>query len=393
MAYRSNDYSAFHVPLSQHLFSGLLHGTRGLRNLLSNLESHVLREQLDKIELRRPIYIAGLPRAGTTILLEVVSSHPDVVTHRYRDFWTIYTPFWSEQAMTRHTPRHNEPVERSHGDRLMVTPDSPEAMEEILWMAFFSGLHDPARCNVLDDQTEHPRFERFYRDHIRKLLLARNGRRYASKANYNVTRLEYLLKLYPDTRIVIPVRQPRQHVSSLCKQHTLLAAAAQAHPRSLSYLDRVGHFEFGQHRRPINAGDEETIRSIQSLWQRGFEVRGWARYWAYIYGYLANSLQANRRLHEAVLLVRYEDLCAEPNNVLCQLFGHCDLEDSENLVRQFRERMLAPTYYQPQFTAEEERAIVEETADVARGYGYEHCTQDEAIGDRAKSCMASPAPD
>jgi hypothetical protein len=371
MAPATRDLSAFHVPLSQHWLSGLLHGTRRFWCWLGSLESDVLREQIDRAEVRRPVYVSGLARAGSTILLEIIASHPDVVSHRYRDFWTIYTPVWWEQVLRRMPPRPNDPRERSHADGLMVTPDSPEAMEEILWMAFFRRLHDPTQSSVLDGRTEHPRFERFYRDHVRKLLLARGGGRYASKANYNLTRLEYLLKLFPGARFVVPVRRPRDHVASLGKQQALLTEAARVHPRSVAYLDRVGHYEFGRHRRPVNAGDDQAIRQILDLWRTGAEVRGWARYWAHLYGYLADRLEANPQLRQAVLVVRYEDLCVDSNQVLRRLFEHCELADAEPVIRRYQASLHPPGYYRPQFTGDEERAIVEETASVAGRYGYE----------------------
>src|SRR3546814_14155500 len=88
----------------------------------------------------------------------------------------------------------------------MITPDSPEAFEEVLWMAFFPDLHDPTASSVLDERTDNAAFESFYRDHIRKLLRVRGGRRYLSKGNYSVTRLEYLLKVFPDARFILPVQ-------------------------------------------------------------------------------------------------------------------------------------------------------------------------------------------
>src|SRR4029077_17446890 len=100
--------------------------------------------------------------------------------------------------------RHIEAAQRTHRDGIFVTPESPEAMEEVLWMAFFPQIHKPEACNVLDRNTSNPSFEQFYRDHLRKLLLVRGGKRYVSKANYNVTRLEYLHRLFPDARFVIP---------------------------------------------------------------------------------------------------------------------------------------------------------------------------------------------
>ena len=44
-----------------------------------------------------------------------------------------------------------------------------------LWMAFFPHLHDASRAPCSIGRTHHPSFERFYRDHIRKLLAVRGG--------------------------------------------------------------------------------------------------------------------------------------------------------------------------------------------------------------------------
>ena len=86
-------------------------------------------------------------------------------------------------------------------------------------MAFFSTLHDPGSSAVLNGETNNKEFANFYKDHIRKLLLLRGGRRYLSKANYNLTRLGYLLKLFPDARFLLPVRDPVWHIASLMRQH------------------------------------------------------------------------------------------------------------------------------------------------------------------------------
>ena len=88
----------------------------------------------------------------------------------------MFTP-WLWNRLLDYTPQKAAPpVERTHKDGIKVTPDSPEALEEVLWMAFFPGLHDPRQNAALDERTSNPAFERFYRDHIRKLLQVRGGR-------------------------------------------------------------------------------------------------------------------------------------------------------------------------------------------------------------------------
>ncbi|MFO7905247.1 MAG: hypothetical protein R6U98_21465 [Pirellulaceae bacterium] len=79
-----------------------------------------------------------MARSGTTILLEILASHSKVVTHQYRDFPGLFTPYWWGHA-NRLTS--SSPAERAHGDRLLVSAQSPEAMEEMLWMAFFPHVH------------------------------------------------------------------------------------------------------------------------------------------------------------------------------------------------------------------------------------------------------------
>src|ERR671919_3110372 len=109
----------------------------------------------------RPIYVTGLARAGSTILLELLAAHPDVATHQYRDFPMIPIPLWWNSFLDRASREESQPVERAHKDGIAVTPESPEAMEEVLWMAFFADCHDPATSNVLSEQDSAPEFEAF----------------------------------------------------------------------------------------------------------------------------------------------------------------------------------------------------------------------------------------
>jgi hypothetical protein len=363
----------FEVSRGRHFMSSVVHYARPLWRGLGNLESLAARKQIDQTPIVKPLYVAGLARSGTSILIEILASHPDVATHQYRDFPFLFIPYWWRQTLDRSAPPAGAAQERAHGDRIMVTPHSPEAMEEVLWMAYFRRLHDPHASNVFDAAVSHPAFERFYRDHIRKLLLISGRRRYAAKGNYNLTRMEYLLRLFPDVRFVLPVRRPREHIASLIKQHKLFSAAADRHPRSVAHLDRVGHFEFGAHRRCINVGaGSEVVESIQQLWQNGQDVRGWARYWATLYQWVSERLKSNDSLRQATMVIRYEDLCDSPSSSIAKLLAHCALSDeSGELNRKWSGSLSRPDYYQPTFTPEEERAIAQETADVAAGLGYD----------------------
>ncbi|MCO6441934.1 MAG: sulfotransferase [Nitrococcus mobilis] len=364
---------AFHVARWLDVFGGFVTRHKRLGIKLGNLETRLLAEPLAATRIDQPIYITGLARSGSTLLLEILAWLPELVSHRYRDYPALYTPYLWNRFLD-YTPRQKiAPVERTHRDGILITPESPEAFEEILWMAFFPQLHDPRENAVLGARTDNSEFEAFYRDHIRKLILVRGGRRYLAKGNYNITRLEYLHRLFPDARFVIPVRNPSWHIASLMKQHALFCEGSWRNPRALSHLQRVGHYEFGLDRRPINAADNHgAVQKIVALWTRGAEVEGWARYWQHIHAYLADVLAHNRRLREATLVVRYEDLCRMPRETLRKLFEHCRLAPSAELLERAEQRIHFPNYYKPQFTEREHELIERYTAATAARFGLRH---------------------
>ncbi|MGH6943054.1 MAG: sulfotransferase family protein [Geminicoccaceae bacterium] len=361
----------FHVARWVDVFGGLVSRHQRLWTWLGDQETRFLSDEIGLREIEQPIYVSGLARSGSTILLEALARHPDVATQRYKDYPPIFTPVLWNRFLDRTPQRPAEAAERTHKDGILVTPESPEAFEEVLWMASFPDLHDPMRSAVLDGGTSNPAFERFYKNHIRKLLLVRGGRRYLSKGNYNLTRLEYLLKLFPDVRFVIPVRDPTWHVASLMKQHALFCKGQRRNPAALRHLQRVGHFEFGLDRRPINLGDPAHVAEVLDLWQRGEEVEGWARYWSQIHEHVADRLEANGALARAALVVRFEELCRAPRKTLRAAFEHCRLAGAEALVEELAGKIRFPSYYRPKFTAEELRVIDRATGATALRFGYE----------------------
>ena len=360
----------FRVPKAMDFFGGLMHRRRGFFVRMGNWETSIVRDAIDGVRIERPVYVAGLARSGSTIQLEILSKIPGVVTHRYRDYPPIYTPYLWSWFLDRMPRGKAVAVERTHLDGIMVTPESPEALDEVLWMAFFADIHQPDRRNVLDADTSNAAFEEFYRDHIRKLIAARRGSRYVSKGNYNVARMEYLLKLFPDARFIVPVREPSAHIASLMKQHQLFREGEANNPRMLEHMRRVGHFEFGMDRRPINFGDRARTDEILDLWEKGKEIRGWARSWAAVYDHIADRIDRNEALRDATLVVNYEEFCKEPENTIRAMLNHCGLPMDEAVIAEYQDRIRLPSYYKQNFSDNELAEIAEETAATAARFGY-----------------------
>lgn len=330
-----------------------------------NFETKILKEELAKTSVKAPIYVAGLARSGSTFLLEVLADHPDTVTHRYKDFPPVFTPYWWNKFLSFMPKKDAAPAERAHKDGIKITEDSPEAFEESIWMAFFDHLHDPKANALLDKTTSNPAFENFYREHVQKLLSVRGGKRYLSKGNYNLTRLAYLQKIFPEARFVLPLRAPAWHIASLIKQHRLFCKNLEGNKKAQDHMRRVGHFEFGLDRRPISCnGNDQAIEAVQELWRDGEEVEGQARYWAYLHSRIADQLETDAALREATLVVRYEQLCEHPRDTLKGLFDHAKLSLGEARLDELAGRVQHPTYYQPDFTEAERQMIDDITGPV-----------------------------
>lgn len=363
-----NDDDQLTVSFWTGVFESFVHSAAGFWVWLAGLETSYLEDALELVPCDRPIYISGLARSGTTILLELLAKHSQVGTHQYRDFPPIYTPVWWNWLLDRMPKAESIPMERSHKDGIQITPDSPEAMEEVLWMRFFQGCHDPRQSNVLNGNTENVAFEQFYREHIRKILLLRGSSRYVAKGNYNISRASYLLKMLPDARMIFPIRKPLAHIASLMKQHRLFCELETRNKRILSHMQRMGHYEFGLDRRPINFGDKGEALEIVELWNKGEEVRGWARYWSSAYRFIGRLLRENHALGRASLIVRYEELCQDPEKSLNCIFDHCQLEIDQGILNDLAGRLHYPTYYKPSFSETDIGIIIEETQAVAESF-------------------------
>lgn len=349
-------------------FSGLL--VEKLRPLwigAGRLESGYLPPEVQRQKIEKPVYVCGLARSGTTLLLEAIFRTGAFAAHSYRLYPFIDMPvIWERWTRLPAGAQPPPPQERGHLDLLDVTFDSPEAIEEMIWMHYFPRAHDPLVSNELNGAARNPAFDSYYAGHIRKIMHIFGKQRYLAKGNYNLTRIPYILSLYPDARFIIPVRRAEAHIASLIKQHYLFTRLEQDDPRALRYMNRVGHFEFGLNRTPINCGDTDAIKEIQNAWGKGEEVKGWALYWKMIHEYIHERIIGNSKISDSVKIVRYDDLCTHPREQLSQVMDFCATGETA-----FAQEIRMPDYYNGNFSADD-RALIKDITGQTESlfYGY-----------------------
>lgn len=268
----------------------------------AEIEDRIFARRLDGIETRPPVFITSLPRAGTTVLLTALASVPELATHTYRNMPFIMAPLlWDKISggfRTRAISR-----ERTHGDGIDVSYDSPEAFEEVIWQAFWPDHFLPDRITLWSAADARDEVQAFMRRHFAKIVALRRGDqnspgRYLSKNNANIARLDLLPVTFPGADILIPVRDPLSHAASLLRQHRNFLDLHERDAFGQRYMRDIGHYEFGALHCPIRFERfDDLTRGLTPL-----QLDYWLGYWIAAFHHIA----ARR---DRVHLVDYMKLC------------------------------------------------------------------------------------
>ncbi len=347
------------VPWGQRAIGALFAHWPRLGVMLGDLETRALETAIADVGIERPVYICGLARSGSTILLEALHAHPAFTAHHYSDYPAVWTPYWWNALRTRLPLPRVAAHERAHGDGIVVTPDSPEAFEEVLWMHFFPSTHDPAVNQELDASTRNPAFEAFYVAHLRKLLAVRGATRYLAKGNYNLARIGYIRRLFDDARFIIPVRDALEHVASLVRQDRLFCRAAESSRAIAAHLARIGHYEFGPQRRAQNLGSAALVEEIAARHADGDDAGAYALQWTSVHGALLDRLETDRALANACHFVRHASLCEAPHETLRAMFAHAGALDAagERVIDAQAGQIRAPRAREAHFDAAQQARL------------------------------------
>lgn len=277
---------------------------------LGDVEQVMFRSELEHVAIDQPVFIAGLPRAGTTVLLEMIEATGGFASYHYRDMPFLLTPMlWRQFGGAA---RKVEQRERAHGDGMWIDLDSPEALDEVVWRTAEPRHYRPDRITPSTESFSSETAE-LVRSQMRKVIALRSAerpgaRRYLSKNNGGIARLPLLRALFPDAVLVIPFRDPLQHASSLLHQHRRFTAMHAGDRFTRRYMEAIGHYDFGQNLRPIDFGGwlDRGRPDFDTL-------DGWLRYWCAAYAALLE--QRSLGLH----FLSYDALCRRPVEVLAAL--------------------------------------------------------------------------
>jgi len=226
------------------------------------------------------VFVAGLARSGTTILLNALHKSDEFASLSYADMPFVLAPnLWS---MLSSNKNHIVPIDRAHGDGIKVSTDSPEAFEEVFWKTF--------------DESNAETKEKF-KTYISFVLKRYKKDRYLSKNNQNIRRLGLINNILPNSKILIPFRDPLQHTFSLITQHKRFIAKSNKDVFISRYMNLIGHTEFGK--------EYECVYSDNLEFQDDLHINHWLEQWYEVYSYCLKFYLEETKLH----FICYEFLC------------------------------------------------------------------------------------
>jgi hypothetical protein len=250
--------------------------------------------------VENPVFVCGLARAGTTIILRILHETGEFDSLSYRDLPFPLAPNSAEQIFGRFR-RGVAAREREHGDGLTHDLDSPEAIEEIFWRCFEGKRF--LRPEGLAPVPPSPETVEQFRRYMSLVLLRYGHGRYLSKNNANILRLPALIEAAPTAILIHPFRDPLQQAASLLNQHVRALALHRSDPFRLRFMTWLGHHEFGGGQRPflLPGGPDSSLDPMT--------LDYWLATWTSVYASLLDQPPAVRaRQH----FLDYDAMCAAP---------------------------------------------------------------------------------
>ena len=271
-----------------------------------------LDQRLHSAQLPPPephfVIVSGLARAGTTALTQSLARSGPFASLTYANMPLLLAPnLWRRI----YRPKAGGHQLRLHQDRLTHDWNSVEALEEYFFKAClqdqYIGQDTLLRHDIPEDVlSQYLR----YQASIRKTPT----QRYLAKNNNLLLRYASLRAQHPAFTAIFLFRAPIAHAASLRRQHRHFSQLQQEDPFILTYMDWLGHHEFGLHHKRFVLSEPHEAPP-ESPDQLAYWVRIWVQYYRYL---LSQDLSQS-------ILIAQEDLAQHPQALLHALGARLDI--------------------------------------------------------------------
>jgi hypothetical protein len=269
-----------------------------------------------KVALDRPIFFLSMPRCGSSMLQDLMSAHPDVayitnMMHQFRRSFCAAEHFRQRLGL-------DVEGERFLGDSVKVSSASPA--DPVGTWGDWLGL-DPYSLEYTEpraDQLGAAAKERIAED-IRRVIWCFDhggGRRFLCKTPALLPHMRLLNDLFPDAKFIHLIRDPRMSANSLVKlyrrsneQLNAIRARARRRGQREDWRPFVPYPRLPRLADYVNEYGADDIRTTANLWRDG-----------------VNYFEERKAELGNYLVVRYEDIVADPRSEVKRILDFCELE-------------------------------------------------------------------
>ena len=281
-----------------------------LTNRLQLVHHRKHHPELANEEIRRPLFVLGLPRTGTTILYGLLAQDPE---HRSPLAWEVSFPCPPPETASYDHDRRIARADKQFQQLKKLAPgfDSIHPMAARLpqeCVAIFA--HDfksvqfeatfdvPSYQEWLETQDMRPSY-RFHREFLQHLQSRCPGERWVLKTPGHLPIIDALFAEYPDAMIVQTHRDPLEVIGSVSSLECILRGAAS---------DAIDPHAIG--------------RQQLALWSRQIEM----------------GMKARREVHrdDRFYDVQFREILADPIECVKQIYAYFALPFSEETEARMR---------------------------------------------------------
>lgn len=284
-----------------------------------------MKIDLSGIKIDRPIFIISLPRCGSSMLQDILCTHPQLAyTTNLMD---ISRPNFCAAEHFRKKFDLNISGERFLKDSVIVDGSSP-ADPVATWADFFGE-------DYFDIHSEPPHIDQltaeqidFIQTSLKKVLwsFGKPDLRYFCKTPMLLPYIGVLNQLFPEAKFIHLIRDPRQGANSMVKIHHIcneqLRAIRQRQNRPIPETPFIPYPRLPKLQSYLDEHGPEDVRTTASLWNDAIEVIDQYR------GEVNNLME-----------IRYEDILATPEASLAKLFDFCELPAPKADNQAYRDKL------------------------------------------------------
>lgn len=288
--------------MAYNTFSKLFHflaiGSDSRCEFMFDIERSIFSKNINSDD--NHIFVCGLARSGTTVFMRAIYNSGEFASLTYRDMPFLLMPnIWGKISFFGSMKVSES--ERAHGDGIKINYDSPEALEEVFWRVFTGKQY--IYNDILSLYTVNSDTLKVYKDYVSLICLHNRKKRYLSKNNNNILRVNSIIKLFPASSIIILFRNPLAQSSSLLNQHKLFSEKHSSDIFTRKYMGWLVHHEFGLDHKVFDFHNRKKKFSYNDP----FLLEHWLEQWIHVYKNLVQRYSHSSNVY----FICYEDLCSD----------------------------------------------------------------------------------